>query len=156
TDESEVLQEAGCRPFVDLNPLLRYTRVRNIVPRVVSIADEKIARAVAEFLRREEYREALRPDRRLELSFARNAAPVLFTVLSTRMCRQLEGVADKIENAIARRIAEKRRRLEELSGPERIRRVREVIAAGFSDVIGMKILQNVAPGILAHRLIASL
>jgi pyruvate,water dikinase len=155
-DESALMQEAGCRPFIDLNSLLRFRRLRNLVPRVVSIADEKIARSVAEFLKREEYREALRPDRRLELSFIRKAAPVLFTVLATMLFRRLEGVADEIEQAMARRIAEKRRRLEEISGPERIRRVREVIAGGFSDVIGMMILQNLAPGVLSHRLIASL
>jgi pyruvate,water dikinase len=59
--ESELFQEAGSRLFVDLNPVLRYRRLKSIVPRVLPLADERIARAVAEFLEREEYRAALRP-----------------------------------------------------------------------------------------------
>src|SRR5262249_55550121 len=48
--ESEVMQEAGGRIFVDLNPILRHRWLRDIVPRVLPLADEKVARAVAEFL----------------------------------------------------------------------------------------------------------
>src|SRR5215472_6569966 len=66
--ESELFQEAGARIFVDLNPVLRYRRLRRLVPRVLPLADERIARVVAEFLEREEYRAALRPEKRLELS----------------------------------------------------------------------------------------
>ena len=72
--ESDLLQEAGCRVFVDLNPVLRYRRLRQLVPRVVlPLADERIARAVPEFLQREEYRAALRPDKRVELSWPRRS-----------------------------------------------------------------------------------
>jgi pyruvate,water dikinase len=156
TDESELMQEAGSRLFIDVNPILRYRRLRGIVPRVLPLADERIARAVAEFLGREEYREALRPEKRLGLSFALKAAPFLFSVLATLLYRDLDRAADDIERAMAGRIAEKRQRLEEVSGPERIGRVREIIGEGFGDVIGMKVLQNVVPGVLAYRLLASL
>src|SRR5262249_32196391 len=53
--ESELFQEAGSRLFVDLNPVLRYRRLRRLVPRVLPLADERIAQAVAEFLGREDY-----------------------------------------------------------------------------------------------------
>src|SRR5215472_18413455 len=85
--ESELFQEAGGRLFVDLNPVLRYRRLRRLVPRVLPLADERIARVVAEFLEREEYRAALRPEKRLELSFALKAAPFLFSVLGTFLLR---------------------------------------------------------------------
>src|SRR5207253_920615 len=44
--ESEVMQEAGGRIFIDLYPVLRYTQLRGLVPRVLPLADEKIARSV--------------------------------------------------------------------------------------------------------------
>src|SRR5262249_12646882 len=36
--ESTVMQEAGARPFVDLNPVLRHRRLRHLVPRVLPLA----------------------------------------------------------------------------------------------------------------------
>src|SRR6516162_1995847 len=78
--ESELLQEAGDRLFLDLNPVLRYRRLRALVPRVLPIADERIARAVGEFLGREEYRAALRPEKRLEPSSVLKIAPFMLTV----------------------------------------------------------------------------
>ena len=39
--ESEILQEAGSRLFVDLNPILSYRRLRDVVPRVLTNVDEK-------------------------------------------------------------------------------------------------------------------
>src|SRR4029077_13208495 len=48
--ESEVLQEAGSRLFVGLNPLLRDGRLAGVVLRALPLADEKVARAVTAFL----------------------------------------------------------------------------------------------------------
>ena len=50
--ETELLQEAGSRLFLDLNAALRYRRLRRLLPRVLPLADERIARVVAEFLER--------------------------------------------------------------------------------------------------------
>src|SRR5262249_13433264 len=85
--ESELFREPASRLFVDLNPVLRYRRLKNLVPRVLPLADERIARAVAEFLERGEYRAALRPEKRLELSFVLEAAPFLLSVLGTLLLR---------------------------------------------------------------------
>src|SRR5262249_12222244 len=87
--ESDRFHEAGGRLVVDLNPVLRYRRLRHLVPRVLPLADERIARAVAEFLEREEYRAALRPEKRLELSFVLKAAPFLLSVLGNLLLRHL-------------------------------------------------------------------
>jgi pyruvate,water dikinase len=154
--ESEVFQEAGSRPFIDLNPALRYGRLRALAPHVASLADERIARAVAEFLRREDYREALRPEQRLGLSFALKAAPVVASVLATLLFRAPGRAVDGIDRAMADRVAAVRARLDGVSGPERVARVREVLRGVFPDLIGMKVLQNVVPGVLAFRLVAGL
>ena len=55
------MQEAGGRLFVDLNPILSYRRLRDVVPRVLTNVDEKASRAVAAFLKRPDYRAALGP-----------------------------------------------------------------------------------------------
>src|SRR5262249_39496688 len=125
--ESELMQEAGARPFIDLNPALRYGPLRHLVPRVLPLADEKIARAVAEFLGREEYRAALHPGKRLGPRFILKAAPILLSALGTLLYRDPGRGFDEIERAMADRIEEGRRRLEEASGPERVERVRAML-----------------------------
>jgi pyruvate,water dikinase len=154
--ESELFQEAGGRLFVDLNPVLRYRRLRRLVPRVLPLADERIARAVTEFLEREEYLAALRPGRRLELSFALKAAPFLLSVLGTLLFRNPGRGVKEIERAMEGLIAERRRRVEEARGAERIRRIRSTLRSLFPDLVGRKVLQNVLPGVIAFRLIGSL
>jgi pyruvate,water dikinase len=154
--ESELMQEAGSRLFVDLNPALRYRRLRHIVTRMLPLADEKIARAVAEFLRREEYCAALRREKQLELSSVLRAAPFLLAVLGTLLFRSLAHGLDEIERAMAKRIAEWRRSVDEASGPESVKRIRTILRGLFPDLAGMGILHNVLSGVLAFRLIGSL
>jgi pyruvate,water dikinase len=154
--ESELFQEAGSRLFVDLNPVLRYRRLRHLVPRVLPLADERIARAVAEFLGREEYRAALHPGKRLEPSSILNAAPFLLSVLGTLLFRDLDRGVNEIERAMADLIAERRRRVEEASGPERVGRIRTILRSLFSDLVRRRVLQNVLSGVIAFRLIGSL
>jgi pyruvate,water dikinase len=154
--ESELMQEAGGRIFIDLNPVLRYRRLRHLVPRALPLADERIARAVADFLGRGEYRAALRPEKRLELSSVLKAAPFLLSVLGTLLFRNLGRGLEEIERAMADLIAERRRRIEEASGPERLMRVRTMLRGTFSDLVGMRALQNLLPGVIAFRLIESL
>lgn len=154
--ESELLQEAGGRLFVDLNPVLRYRRLKHLVPQVLPLADERIARVAAEFLEREEYRAALRPEKRLELSFVLKAAHFLLSVLGNLLFRNLARGVKEIERAMEELVAERRRRVEEASGWERIRRIRSLLRSLFSDLVGRKVLQNVLPGVTAFRLIASL
>jgi hypothetical protein len=52
----------------------------------------------------------------------------------------------EIERAMERLIAERRRRVEEASGPERIARIRTMLRSLFPDLVGRKVLQNVLPG----------
>ena len=154
--ESELLQEAGSRLFLDLNPILRYGRLREVVLRMLPLADEKVARAVTEFLKRPEFLAALRPEKRLGFAEIRAVAPVLFAVLATLLYRDVgRGVAG-IEHAMAQSVAAKRRLLDEVSGLQRIVRIRQTLQSLFPDFIRMKVIQNLAPAVLAFRLIESL
>jgi pyruvate,water dikinase len=156
SDESELMQEAGSRLFIDLNPALRYRRLRHLMPRLLPLADEKIARAVAEFLRRKEYCAALRREKQLELASVLKAAPFLLSVLGTLLFRGLAHGLDEIERAMAKRIAEWRRSVDEASGPESVKRIRTILRGLFPDLVGMGVLHNVLSGVLAFRLIGSL
>jgi rifampicin phosphotransferase len=154
--ERELLQEAGSRLFVDLNPILRYGRLRDIVLRVLPLADEKVARAVAAFLERPDFLAALRPGKRLGLSNLRAAAPVLLPILANLLFRHVRPGTGGIERAMARSVATKRRLLREVSGPQRIVRIRETLQSLFPEFLRMKIIQNFVPGVLAFRLIENL
>jgi pyruvate,water dikinase len=123
---------------------------------VLPLADERIARAVAEFLGREEYRAALRPEKQLELLSALNAARFLLSVLGTLLFRSLDRGVSEIDRSMADLIAERRRRVEEASGPERVRQIRRMLRSLFPGLVARRVLQNVLPGVIAFRLIGSL
>jgi pyruvate,water dikinase len=154
--ESEVFQEAGSRLFVDLNPILRYRRLRDVVLLVLPLADEKVARAVMVFLERPEFLAALRPGKSLGLSNVRAVAPVIFPVLATLLFRDVSRGTDGIVRAMAESVAKKRRLLEEVSGPQRIVRIRDTLRSLFPELLRMKIVQNFVPAVLAFRLIERL
>jgi pyruvate,water dikinase len=154
--ESELFQEAGSRVFVDLNPVLRYRKLRNLVPRVLPLADERIARAVAEFLEREEYRAALCPEKRLELSFMLKVAPFPLSVLGTLLFRNVRRGVKEIERAMDDLLAKRRNWVLEAEGAERVRRIRAILRSLFSDLIGRRVLQNALSGVIAFRLLGSL
>src|SRR5262249_54353380 len=151
--ESEIVQEAGSRLFVDLNPILSYRRLRDVVPRVLTNADEKAARAVAAFLERPDYRAALGPGRRVGLSTIRAVAPVLAGVLAALVYRDIRGGIARFDRAMAESVARWQQALGEASGAEHIARVRGMLRSLFPDVLRMKILQNAAPAMVAFRLI---
>jgi pyruvate,water dikinase len=154
--ESELLQEAGGRLFVDLNQVLRYRPLRHLVPRVLPLADEGIARAVGDFLGREEYRAALCPEKRLEPSSVLRIAPFPLSVLGILLFRNPTRVVSEIERAVEDLIAERRRRVDEASGPERIARIRTMLRSLFRDLVGRRVLQNALAGVISFRLIGCL
>jgi pyruvate,water dikinase len=154
--ESELFREAGSRLFVDLNPVLRYERLRNVVLRVLPLADAKVARAVAAFLRRPEFLAALRPAKHLGMSHVRTFAPILVPVLATLLFRDVRRGTDGISRAMAESVSRKRELLNDVSGPQRIVRIRETLRSFFPELLRMKVVQNFAPGVLAFRLIERL
>ena len=154
--ESELFQEAGSRLFADLNPILRYGRLRNVVLRVLPLADEKVARAVTMFLQRPEFVAALRPGKRLGLSNVRAVAPVLFPAFATLLFRDVGRGTAGIERAMAESVARKRRLLEDVAGPQRIVRIRETLRSLFPEILRMQVVQNLAAGVVAFRLIERL
>lgn len=154
--ESELLQEAGDRLFLDLNSVLRYRPLRHLVPQVLPLVEERIARALAEFLKRAEYRAALLPEKRLELASVLTIGRFLLTIVGILLfCNPTRGL-NSIDGALEKLLTERRRRIEEASGPERIARLRAILRSLFPDLAGRKILQNAMSGMISFRLIGSL
>jgi pyruvate,water dikinase len=154
--ESEIAREAGSRLFVDLNPILSYRRLRDVVPRALTNVDEKASRAVAAFLKRPKYRAALGPGRRVSLSTVRAVAPVLVEVFAALVYRDFTGGIDRVERAMAESVARWEQALGEASGPDQVAQIRGMLRSLFPEVLRMRILQNLPPAIAAFRLIASL
>jgi pyruvate,water dikinase len=154
--ESEVLQVAGSRLFVDLNAALRLKGLRAIVPRILPMIDERIARGLSEFLAREDYRSALQPDQWPDVSLVARAVPFLASILGTLLFRDLDRDFDAIAKSLADHVEARRLALESVSGVDRIARVRAMLAGVRSDLVAIKIVQNVPPGILAFRLLTAL
>src|SRR5262249_32739494 len=144
------------RLFGDLNPILSYRRLRDVLPRVLTNVDEKASRAVTAFLTRPDYRAALGPGRRVSLPTVRAVAPVFAEILAVLVYRDVSRAIPPVERAMAESVARWQQALDKASGPERIARIRSMLRSLFRDVLRMKILQNVAPAMLAFRLMESL
>src|SRR5262249_32307595 len=133
--ESQIVQEAGSRLLVDLNPILSYRRLRDVVPRVLTNAGEKASRAVAAFLERPDYQAALGRGRRVGLSTVRAVAPVLAEVLAALVYRDFSGGIVQLERAMAESVARWHQALGEASGPDRIARIRGMLRSLFPDLL---------------------
>jgi phosphohistidine swiveling domain-containing protein len=83
-------------------------------------------------------------------------ALVLAEILAALVYRDISGGIVQLERAMAESVVRWQKALDEASGPERIARIRGMLRSLFPDVLRMKILQNVAPAMLAFRLIESL
>jgi pyruvate,water dikinase len=151
--ESEFAQPAGSRIYIDLNQILRYRLPKRVVPHALPLADEKIARAVAEFCKRSEYQAALLPEKRFPLKVVASLCRFLLSVARVFLSPRAGPSHDDIDRAMAAKVAARRRTLEASSGPETIARVRLVLRGFFPDLFAIKVVQNVAPGVLAFRLI---
>jgi pyruvate,water dikinase len=80
----------------------------------------------------------------------------LLSVLGTLLLRDPGRGVKEIERAMEGLLAERRRRVEEARGADRIRWIRSTLQSLFPDLVGKKVLQNVLPGVIAFRLIGSL
>src|SRR5262249_22195315 len=83
-------------------------------------------------------------------------APVFAEILAVLVYRDDSRAIPPVERAMAESVARWQQALDKASGPERIARIRSMLRSLFRDVLGMKILQNLAPAMLAFRLIESL
>ncbi|TCL76949.1 phosphoenolpyruvate synthase [Hydrogenispora ethanolica] len=153
--ESDLLQEAGGRLYLDLTPLLAYPRVRKVLPELLPVADELLGRSVQEFIGRPEFQAAPPPERKLDLALIQKAFPTAFGILKNILGHDQSRAIAELNRFSAGQLRANRDRLQAVSGPERITRIQEILAS-LLPVIAAKAIPYVGAAFLTYKLIETL
>jgi len=153
--DSDMLLEAGSRLYVDLSPLLQYKVLSKLLPELLPNADEMMARALQEFMKRAEFNTAY-PGKRLKLPIVPKVFPLFSGVYKTMLYGKVDNAVDKINLSLAEHLKESRKKLQETSGLDRIIKIREILPNLLPSLVKMKLVTHMGPGIISYKLIESL
>jgi pyruvate,water dikinase len=138
--ESCLLKEAGSRLYVDVTPFLHYPQVRKRLPSILPAVDESMGRAVQDFITREEFQNAMKPDRHPDLSQIIKVLPTVFIILGNILYRDNHRAIDQLNCFIREQVQANRRRLKEASGLDRI-----VLIQNMLPGLPLEIIPRIAP-----------
>jgi phosphoenolpyruvate synthase/pyruvate phosphate dikinase len=133
--ESCLLKEAGSRLYFDVTPLLHYPQVRKRLPSILPAVDESIGRAVQDFITREEFRDAMKPDRHPDLSQIRKIMTTILTILRNILYRDNHQAIDQLNCFIREQVQENRCRLKETSDLDRIVLIQNLLSGLLLEII---------------------
>lgn len=153
--ESDLLQEAGSRLYLDLTPVLEYREARKRLPGMLLNLDESMGQVVQEFIRREDFRAAVQPGKRIKFALAKKAFPTAFAMLRNILYRDNYQAIDEINRFIAEKVKENKTRLQEVSGADRIAQIQEMLSTLIPAFIS-RASQYMGPAIITYKLIESL
>lgn len=157
-DETQFMAAAGGRLYVDLTPMLVTARARHALPRALSIADQLIADAVGEVVRRPEFTARLgRLHRRIHpLDTARFVVPVVGKALRWLWGRPPESAVPFVEARMAAVLAMIDRDLA-ASGPPaaRLRVAQTIVGSVFATHV-LKFLPVIAGGMVGRLMLVRL
>ncbi|SHK55047.1 rifamycin-inactivating phosphotransferase [Desulforamulus aeronauticus] len=155
-DESDLLLEAGGRLYVDVTQFLEYPQIRKRLPELLLNIDEMIGRAVQDFIGREEVRSALQTEnKRLELAFVKKALPTVFALLRNILYRDNSWAIDEMNLFIHHQVKENKRKLQKVSGPERIEQIQEILATLLPTAF-LQVAPSMGAAIITYKLIENL
>jgi pyruvate,water dikinase len=154
-EESHLLKEAGSRLYFDVTPLLQYPQVRKRLPSILPAADESIGRAVQEFITREEFQDAMKPDRHLNLSQIWKVMPVVLTIMGNILYRDNHQAIDQLNGFICEQVRVNRSRLEDTSGLGRIVLIQDMLSNLITEIIPY-IASYLPTGIASYKMIENL
>jgi pyruvate,water dikinase len=154
-EESHLLKEAGSRLYLDITPLLHYPQVRKRLPYILPAVDELIGHAVQDFITREEFQDAMKPDQHPDLSLLRKVMPVVFTILGNILYRDNHQAIDQLNGFICEHVQVNRRRLEETSGLDRMVLIQDMLSSLFTEIIP-RVAPYLPTGIAIYKMIESL
>ncbi len=154
-DESDLLQAAGSRPYLDATPLLAYPELRARLPGLLRNIDETIGRAVEEYTAQEEFRAGAPGDKKLPLSLAKALFPTAFAILGNLLYRDNGQAIEDLDRFIAAKTSENRGKLQNVSGPARIALIRETLAALMPTILP-RAAPFLAPALITYKLIERL
>jgi len=154
--ESDLLVEAGGRLYSDVvTRLLEYPQLRKLLPVILLNIDELISRAVQDFMDREEFQANEQPGKRLEFALVIKAFPTAFAVLKNILYRDNKHAIAQLNQFIDKQVRENRKRLQGVSGSDRITMIQEILH-GMLSMIFMRIVQYLPAAIGTYKLIESL
>ncbi|HBX23320.1 MAG TPA: phosphoenolpyruvate synthase [Desulfotomaculum sp.] len=153
--ESDLVREAGGRLYLDITQLLAYPQVRKRLPGVLLIVDELISRTVQEFIGREEFQAAVQPDKKVEFALVKKVFPTAFAVLRNILYRNNYQAIDELNRFIAAKVTENRKKLEDVSGADRITLIQEMLST-LLPMVFATVVQYMGAAIVTYKLIESL
>jgi len=153
--ESDLLLEAGGRLFFDITPLLAYPQLRKRLPGLLVNVDELIGRSVQEFIERGDFLAAVRPARKVGFAHMKKALPTALAVLKNILYRENDQVIDMLDRFLAGQVNENRKKLQEVSGTERIVQIQEILSALIPAFIA-RAAQYMGAAIISYKLIEGL
>lgn len=153
--ESDLLLEAGGRLYFDLNQVLTYPGVKKVLPDLLFNIDELMARTVREFVKREEFHTAVQPDQKGELALVTKALPTVFALLRNILYRDNGQAIDEINQFIETQVAENRKKLQFLSGVERIEQIQTILSTVLPAIFP-KIAPYMGSALITYKLIEKL
>jgi len=153
--ESDLLLEAGGRLYLDITQLLEYPQLRKRLPEILLNVDELIGRTVREFIEREEFRAAAQPGKRVEFALVKKAFPTAFAILRNVLYRENYQAIDEMNRFIADKVKENRKKLQEVSGLNRITQIQEMLPTLLPTVFP-RVAPYMGPAIITYKLIERL
>ncbi|MCL2338315.1 MAG: phosphoenolpyruvate synthase, partial [Firmicutes bacterium] len=153
--EGDLLQEAGGRLYLDLTPLLEYRRLKNLLPRFLLLVDELMGRTVQEFISREELRTMTRSSKSIPFTLLLKALPIMLAVLANILYRNHDQVIGQLYLYFSETVARNRAKLQDLSGPESIAMVRNILN-GLLPMFVAPLAQYMATVLLSYKLLENL
>ena len=154
-EESHFFKEVGSRLYIDVTPLLHYPQVRKRLPSIFSAVDESIDHAVQDFITREEFQDAMKPDRYPNLSQIRKVMPMVFTIMENILYQDNYQAIDQLNGFICEQVQVNRCRLEETSGLDRIVLIQDMLSSLVTEIIP-RIAPYLPAGIATYKMIENL
>jgi pyruvate,water dikinase len=157
TAESPLVASAGGRLFIDVTPVMRWPRLRRLLPAVLANADALMANALAEVTARKEFLQGRRPrltiDPRVLLGWV---VPALLRGVGYLTWWPPEESARRVDRRIHDRAAAAEERVRGMPpGAARLRALRDLLCATFPEAL-FPVVPAALAGFLAHRLLGAL
>jgi len=154
--ESDLLLEAGGRLYSDVvTRLLEYPQLKKHLPVILLNVDELIGRAVRDFIEREEFQATARPGKKVKFALVKKAFPTAFAILRNILYRENHRAIDEVNRFISEQVEENRKKLQGVSGPDRITRIQEMLSTLMPEVFSI-VPQYMGTAIITYKLIDNL
>lgn len=152
--ESSLLLEAGGRLYVDFTKVLEYPQLRKRVPQILMNVDELIGQTVQSFLSREEFLSSMNPGKKLEPRLINNVLPTVFAVIKNILFREHDHAIAEMNQYISKYVHEARRKLQGVSGADRIIKIQKMLPAVLSTLFP-RLGPYLGAAVIAYKLIES-